>query len=62
MSQLTNKRDKPQSGDLTGNFDLWSDCGARFITGETEFSFTPYKGHRVRHAIASDDYSIPGRL
>src|SRR5262249_39107612 len=40
MSQLPNKREKPQAGDLTGNFDLWFDGGAvRYVTGYSEFSF-----------------------
>ena len=42
-----NRRDRPRTGDLSGNFDFWFDGGAaRMITGWTEFEFAD--GTRAR--------------
>ena len=46
ISEVPNKREKPQPGDLAGTFDFWFDGGAcRIITGSTEYVLT--KGIKV---------------
>ena len=40
VSKPPNWREKPQPGDVSGNFDYWFDGGAcRLVTGRTEFVF-----------------------
>jgi hypothetical protein len=47
IAQTPNRRDRPKTGDLSGNFDFWFDGGAaRMITGWTEFEFAD--GTRAR--------------
>ena len=42
-----NRRDRPRTGDLSGNFDFWFDGGAvKMVTGWTQFEFAD--GTRAR--------------
>jgi len=61
IATTPNRREQPNSGDLSGHFDFWFDGGAaRVVTGRTEYEFED-GARAIRHGVPglSVDIQLP---